>query len=168
MAKNALSKLSDLTVGGLCSHGLCSDVVEVREDTPFSEIVDAIRNGPPFHSVVVVDSDRCVVGRVSVEHLYEAVIVDILPEQALASATDLESTMEVAVEVRHNRAREIMEEPQIAKATESVPHALGRIFRESLKGLVVTEESGVLIGYLDRMTIISHWPEFTAARASQP
>ena len=164
MAKSGLSNLSDLTVGDLCAHGLCSDVVEVREDTPFGEIVDAIREGPPFPSVVVLDSERCVVGRVSVEHLYEAVIVDILPEQALASATDLESAMEVAIEVKHNRARDIMEEPNVAKASDPVGSALGRIFRERLKGLVVVEDSGTLVGYIDRMTIISNWPEFVAAR----
>ena len=161
MAKSALSKLSELTAGDLCSHGLCSDVVQVREDTSFSEIVDAIRKGPPFHSVVVLDSDRSVVGRVSDEHFYEAVIVDVLPELALASATDLDSLMEVAVEVKHNRARDIMEAPNLAKSTESAPSVLGRIFRERLKGLVIVDESGSLLGYIDRMTIIAKWSEFT-------
>jgi CBS-domain-containing membrane protein len=72
--------------------------------------------------------------------------------------------MEVAVEVKHNRARDIMEEPNVAKSSEPVGNALGRIFRERLKGIVVVEDSGALVGYVDRMTIISNWPEFVAAR----
>lgn len=69
--------------------------------------------------------------------------------------------MEVAVEVKHNRARDIMEAPNLAKSTESAPSVLGRIFREHLKGLVIVDESGSLLGYIDRMTIIAKWSEFT-------
>ena len=126
--------------------------------------MDAIHSGPPFHSVVVLDSERCVAGRVSVEHLFEAVIVDVFPEQALAAATDLASTMEVVVDVNHNRARDIMEEPNLVKVDDNLGSVLGRILRDRLKGVVVVEEAGTLVGYLHRMTVISHWREFTSAR----
>ena len=164
MVRNNLENLREMTVGDLCEQGFCTEVVAVREDTPFKAIVEAIRGGPLFHSVVVLDQDRKVVGRVSVEHLYEAVILDIFPEQALSSAADLESVMEVVEEVVHNRAQDIMEEPNVARVQERAPDVLGRIFRENLKGLVVVDGAVKLVGYLDRMTIISNWPELTAGR----
>lgn len=163
MAQNDLKNLRDLTVGDLCERGFCIDVIDVLENTPFEAIVEAIRGGPPFHSVVVLNEERKVVGRVSVEHLYEAVILDIFPEQALSAATDLESVMEVAEELQHNRARDIMEEPNVASVSDSAPDVLGKILRENLKGIVVVDAAEKLVGYLDRMTIISNWPELTAA-----
>ena len=61
MVRNNLENLREMTVGDLCEQGFCTEVIEVREDTPFKAIVEAIRGGPLFHSVVVLGQDRKVV-----------------------------------------------------------------------------------------------------------
>ena len=163
MSSESLGSPKRLRVQDLCERGYCEQPTTVRPDTPFREIVQAVRQGPPLRTVVVVDGTRRVVGAITMQQLFEAIFMDLFPEAALAAVRDIESAIDVADDIVKETAADIMAKPTVVRTTDKLVTAFARMYRDRLTGIPVVDAEGLLVGYLDRLTIVTLWPDLAAA-----
>lgn len=154
----------DVTVAELCERGLCSEPVEVSEDTPFKGVVEAFQRRPAMRTVAVVNASHEVVGIISDRLIYEAMFLDVFPSIALGAVSDLESALELVSEMRHHTAGELMEEPVILRLEDSESAAFTRIHQAQMSGLPVVDADNRLVGYLDHGALAPLWLERSVER----
>jgi CBS domain-containing protein len=128
------------------------DVITVREDAPYREIVDTLIEAR-VSAVPVVDDDRRVVGVVSeADLLHKIELVDDDRERRIFVSRrqrDARSKAQGAV------ARDLMSSPAITVvARTTLPAAARMMDREQVKRLPVTDDLGRLIGIVTRSDLL--------------
>ena len=76
---------------------------------------------------------------------------------------DIESAIDVADDIVKDTAADIMEKPTVVRTTDKLVTAFARMYRDRLTGIPVVDAEGLLVGYLDRLTIVTLWPDLAAA-----
>lgn len=145
------------TVGDLCDRGLCDEPTAVGPEVALGEIMDVFKNSPAVRTVAVVDAERKVLGSIPVRRLYEAIFMDVFPEAALGEVDDLESTLELAGEVQHSTAAELMLDTQVLRRGDSSHDAFIRIHRARMGGLLIVDDEERLLAYLDHSALTPLW-----------
>jgi CBS domain-containing protein len=128
------------------------EVISIRPQTPFKEIVDLLV-GRGISAVPVVDDDGTPVGVVS-----EA---DLVSKEEFGGGTD---AMPLVSRARRHRwhqatgltAADVMHKPVLTVgASEKVPVAARRLVRAGVRRLFVVDDSGQLVGVLSRRDLLT-------------
>ncbi len=127
--------------------------------------MDAFKNNPAVRTVAVVDDDRKLLGEIPVGRLYEAMFMDVFPAAALGEVDDLESALELAGELQQSTAAELMLETQVLRRGDSSHDAFIRIHRARTNGLLIVDDEGRLLAYLDHSALTPLWQAHMRARA---
>ena len=153
------------TVADLCDRGLCDEPTAVGPEVTLGEIMEAFKNSPAVRTVAVVDAERKVLGAIPVRRLYEAMFIDVFPVAALGEVDDLESALELAGEVQHSTAAELMVEAQVLRRGDSSNDAFIRIHRARMGGLPIVDDEERLLAYLDHSALMPLWQAHMRAQS---
>jgi CBS domain-containing protein len=115
--------------------------------------------------IAVVDDNRHLVGVLPVRVLVNDVFLKIVPEEFLGEITDLEGALRYAEHVGARTAGDVMVAPISVHPDETVRTAFGRMHESHQNGLPITDDEGVVIGYVDQLELLVVWVRASGARA---
>lgn len=135
------------------------------EDDPLT-VMHVAAARPQTRVLGVVDESGVLVGVLSIVRLAEAVIVRVAPETLLADITDAEGAARFGHAVNARSVSDVMLEPAIVRADDTIDEAFRRMHARRLSGLYVVDDGGRPTGYLDLTELTMYFVE--ALEADRP
>jgi CBS domain-containing protein len=142
-----------------CARLLPIEPVLVRSgDDPLSVVRDAA-NHPATRIIGVVDDAGKLVGVLPLLRLVETVVARVSPETLLAGDADLREAARFGHEVGANRIADIMLPPISIVGSATVDDAFRLMHIKHQSGLIVVDDDGRPIGYLDLLELALRYLE---------
>jgi CBS domain-containing protein len=135
----------------------------VQSDSEFRGLVELVRSHREIRVIAVTDAQGVLVGVIPIRTIYDALFSDVFPAAALGEVSSVEDAMDVADELVHRIAGELMVEASALTLDETLHDAFIKLHRESVSGMPVIDEDGQPIGYLDHMAIVPLWDQLADA-----
>tara|TARA_B100000029_G_scaffold482695_1_gene533063 strand:+ start:1969 stop:2466 length:498 start_codon:yes stop_codon:yes gene_type:complete len=131
----------------------------VQSDSEFRVLVELVRSHREIRVVAVTDAQGKLVGVIPIRTIYDALFSDVFPAAALGEVSSVEDALDIADELVHRTAGELMVEPSSLSLGETLHDAFIKLHRENVSGMPVVDEDGQPIGYLDHMAIVPLWDQ---------
>lgn len=131
------------------------DAPTVDPDAPLAEVLDLVAANP-LHRAVVVDPDRRVLGMIG-----DADLLARLDPAAKKGALGALMGRGKPPQATGVKARDIMRKPAVTAPVETpIAEATRTMVEARIRVLPIVDESGRLVGIIDRQALLSQWLEF--------
>lgn len=131
----------------------------VQSDSEFRVLVELVRPHREIRVVAVTDAKGVLIGVIPILTIYDALFSDVFPAAALGGVSSVEDAMDVADELVHRTAGELMVEASALTLDETLHDAFIKLHRAGVSGMLVMDDNGQPIGYLDHMAIVPLWDQ---------
>lgn len=128
------------------------------EDDPLT-VMHVASARPQTRVLGVVDESGVMVGVLSIVRLAEAVIVRAAPETLLADISDAEGAARFGHAVNARSVGDVMLEPAVVHADDTIEEAFRRMHARHISGLYVVDAAGRPTGYLDLTELTMYFVE---------
>jgi CBS domain-containing protein len=135
----------------------------VQTDSEFRVLVELVRAHREIRVVAVTDAKGLLIGVIPIRTIYDALFADVFPAAALGDVSSVEDAMDVADELVHRTAGELMMDASSLTLDETLHDAFIQLHRDGVSGMTVIDDNGQPIGYLDHMAIVALWDQIAEA-----
>ena len=130
-------------------------IVQAVDD--LQRVAEAAARHPSARLISVVDAGGRLVGVIPVRVLVNEIFFKIIPEQFLGDIRDYDQVLNYAEHMGARTAGDIMLDPVFVHPDDTVRDAFEHMHGANLAGLLITDETGRVVGYVDQLELLLVW-----------